>query len=47
MMKLIIDVSQWARLPELVGYADARGIGLADAVIELVNHGLSHLGDLL
>lgn len=38
----VIDPSNWTRLPEVVGYADRRGIDVAEAIRELVNRGLSH-----
>lgn len=37
-----VDLSSWTRLPEVVAYADDRGISLHEAIRELVNTGLSH-----
>lgn len=37
-----VDASGWARFPEVVEYADAAGITVAQAIRVLVNSGLSH-----
>ena len=39
---IIINLTDWTRLPEVREYADYRGIGLDEAIRELVNKGLSH-----
>lgn len=36
------DLADWSRFPEVVEYAEARGISIATAVEQLVNSGLSH-----
>lgn len=40
-----LDLHNWTRLPEVIGYAEHRGISVRTAILELVNHGLSHLDD--
>lgn len=37
-----VDISEWPRGREVVEYAAERGIGIAEAINELVNSGLSH-----
>lgn len=39
---IIIDLSGWTRLHEIEVYAFRRGISREDAILELVNSGLSH-----
>jgi hypothetical protein len=36
------DADNWRRLPEVVNYAAAHGISVPDAIVRLVNAGLSH-----
>jgi len=38
---IIIDLSNWTRLPEVQTFADHRGITLDEAIRKLVNIGLS------
>lgn len=40
--KITIDVSQWSRLAEVVGYAEWDHISVYKAIEILVNTGLSH-----
>lgn len=40
------DADNWRRLPEVVNYATAHGISVPDAIVRLVNDGLSHQGRL-
>ena len=42
MLTLHFDVEGWARWPEVVQYALVRGLTNEEAIIELVNSGLSH-----
>lgn len=37
-----IDLTEMTRLVEVVDYSDRRKITVERAIIELVNHGLSH-----
>jgi hypothetical protein len=36
------DADNWARFPEVVNYATAKGISVPEAIVRLVNSGLSH-----
>ena len=38
-----VDTGDWARFPEVVNYATAKGISVPEAIVRLVNSGLSHL----
>jgi len=37
-----LDADNWSRLPEVVNYATAKGISVPEAIVRLVNSGLSH-----
>lgn len=37
-----IDTDDWARWPEVVNYAEAHKLSISDAIVQLVNSGLSH-----
>lgn len=41
-VKVTVDTTLWTRWREVVQYSERRGIGLGDAIHELVNTGLSH-----
>jgi len=42
MLTVQLDTEGWARWPEVVKYALVRGLTNEEAIIELVNSGLSH-----
>lgn len=37
-----VRAKEWARFPEVLDYAAERGVSIEEAIIELVNSGLSH-----